>query len=112
MTKSIITKLKETGIGISLDKFGTGYASINYLKCLQLDNLKIDKMFVDEKESVLRIEEDKITLERPIDDEFYIIQRLLQFCPKIYYVSDERIRNLLKEKLLLIKAMYGGKIDE
>ncbi|MBR5303351.1 MAG: hypothetical protein IKU37_00820 [Candidatus Gastranaerophilales bacterium] len=77
-----------------------------------VDKNMYDKMFVDEKESVLRIEEDKITLERPIDDEFYIIQRLLQFCPKIYYVSDERIRNLLKEKLLLIKAMYGGKIDE
>ena len=47
-TESTIAKLKEIGIGISLDKFGTGYASINYLKCLPLDNLKIDKMFMDE----------------------------------------------------------------
>ena len=70
-----------------------------------------DKLYTDEKEKIVKIENNKITLQRPIDDEFYIIQRLLYFCPEIYYISDERIRNLLKEKLQLIKAIYGSKID-
>ncbi len=47
-TISTITKLKELGIRFSLDNFGTGYSSMNYLKRLPVDNLKIDKLFLDE----------------------------------------------------------------
>lgn len=43
----IMQKIKEIGIGFSLDNFGTGYASMNYLKNLPVDNLKIDKTFLD-----------------------------------------------------------------
>lgn len=39
----IISELKSFGIRISLDDFGTGYSSLNYLKNLDLDELKIDK---------------------------------------------------------------------
>ena len=47
-TISVIEKLKKLGIGFSLDNFGTGYSSMNYLKYLPVDNLKIDKVFLDE----------------------------------------------------------------
>jgi len=39
--------LKEFGIRISLDDFGTGFSSLAYLTRLPIDTLKIDKTFVD-----------------------------------------------------------------
>lgn len=42
-----IGELKNLGIKISLDDFGTGYSSLQYIHKLPLDELKIDKTFVD-----------------------------------------------------------------
>ncbi|MCI8528100.1 MAG: GGDEF domain-containing protein [Lachnospiraceae bacterium] len=39
--------LKEYGIRISLDDFGTGFSSLAYLTRLPIDTLKIDKTFID-----------------------------------------------------------------
>lgn len=42
-----LKKLREIGVRVSLDDFGTGFSSLSYLKRLPIDTLKIDKSFID-----------------------------------------------------------------
>lgn len=42
----IILDAKELGVKIALDDFGKGYSSLNYLRNLDIDKLKIDKDFL------------------------------------------------------------------
>lgn len=43
---AILNEFTRIGFGISVDDFGTGYASIDYIKSLPIDTVKIDKTFV------------------------------------------------------------------
>jgi diguanylate cyclase (GGDEF)-like protein len=48
VVRSIITSLKNQGVTISLDDFGTGFSSLAQLRTLPFDRLKIDRSFVSE----------------------------------------------------------------
>jgi diguanylate cyclase (GGDEF)-like protein len=39
--------LKDLGVQLAVDDFGAGYSSLNYLRTLPVDVLKIDKVFID-----------------------------------------------------------------
>ncbi|MBN2796843.1 MAG: EAL domain-containing protein [Clostridia bacterium] len=46
--ESVLNALRNDGFKISLDDFGSGYSSLNYLAKLPFDEIKIDKAFVDQ----------------------------------------------------------------
>ena len=44
-TRRVLRELREAGVSISLDDFGTGFASLDLLRSLPLDVVKIDRSF-------------------------------------------------------------------
>ena len=56
--------LKALGVKLSLDDFGTGYASLSYLKQLPIDQLKIDRGFV---QAITKGSDDALLVQNIID---------------------------------------------
>jgi diguanylate cyclase (GGDEF)-like protein len=69
-TVAVLARLRELGVRISIDDFGTGHSSLARLKQLPVDELKIDKDFVfhmDEDDRDAAIVEAAVTLGRRLN---------------------------------------------
>lgn len=47
LVDSVIKEMQNMGINLALDDFGIGYSSLNYLKKILFNTLKLDKSFID-----------------------------------------------------------------
>ncbi len=59
-----LNMLKQLGVKISIDDFGTGYSSLYYLKRLPLDEIKIDKTYV---QNIIRDKDDAAIVKTIMD---------------------------------------------
>jgi len=60
----VLAALRDHGIGLSIDDYGTGQSTLSYLKTLPVHELKIDKMFVTR---LCENESDRIMVRSTID---------------------------------------------
>lgn len=59
-----LRRLREVGVGVAFDDFGTGYASLSLLKQFPLSRIKIDRSFV---QGMLESQQDKAVVTAVID---------------------------------------------
>lgn len=52
--RKIVLSLKKSGFSCSIDDFGSGYSSLNILKNLPMDTLKLDRLFFTDSENMSR----------------------------------------------------------
>jgi EAL domain-containing protein (putative c-di-GMP-specific phosphodiesterase class I) len=45
-TRTVFERLRENGIRIAIDDFGSGYSALSYLHDLPIDELKLDRQFI------------------------------------------------------------------
>ena len=87
--KISLEKLKELGVQISIDDFGTGFSSLSLLKELPVSILKIDKSFVM---SMAKVKNDSLIVHSIIE-----LAHNLELKVIAEGVEDTKSRDLLKE---------------
>ncbi len=110
----MISKLREAGFVVEMDDFGSGYSSLNMLKDIQVDVLKIDMAFLGETEDKLRAQKILRTivelsrqLEVPVISEGVETQEQVEFLREIgcnmfqgYYFARPMEVGIFEEKYM------------
>ncbi|MEZ2390233.1 putative bifunctional diguanylate cyclase/phosphodiesterase [bacterium RCC_150] len=55
--EQVLGRLRELGVGLQIDDFGTGFSSISYLRSLPADTVKVDQSLIKDMESDARQQE-------------------------------------------------------
>lgn len=97
-----LNELKNAGVRISLDDFGTGFSSLAYLKGLPINTLKIDKTFVD---TLLTDRNTKIITESII----YMVKRLGYETIAEGVETREQFQYLKELECDMIQGYYMGR---
>ncbi|HDY89365.1 MAG TPA: bifunctional diguanylate cyclase/phosphodiesterase [bacterium] len=119
--RSNLQRLHNEGIRISLDDFGTGYSSLSILRDLPIDELKIDKSFIDKvtkDETSLKMVENIIGIGRlygmsivaegaEIEEQIAILKNCGCDCFQGYYFSEPiTFDDLAKKYTSLCRGNY------
>lgn len=100
--KHFINACNDMGISVSMDDFGSGYSSLNMISSIQIDVLKIDKIFM--KNNILS-DNDKIVLNSVIE-----MAKRLHMMVLCEGVETEEQADFLKEAGCdVIQGYYFGK---
>ncbi len=62
---------------------------------------------IEDDETLLFMDSEKATILSPVIDEFMVAQRILYHCPDVFYISDEKIKSIVFEKLKKLEEIYG-----
>lgn len=61
---------------------------------------------LDKEETLVKLTKEYATIKRNKNNKFYIAQRLLSFCPELYYISDKDIKEEVKSRLKALRSYY------
>jgi len=104
-------ELKRLGVSVSLDDFGSGYSSLGYLRAIQFDEIKIDRLFVQNIETddrlftllttVCKLAHDlqsRVVLEgaETAEQVQRITQSNIDYIQGYYFARPERLETLLR----------------
>jgi diguanylate cyclase (GGDEF)-like protein len=111
---SVMRELKNYGLRLSLDNFGIGYSSLNYLRSLPIDTIKIDRSFIrDLRTDELQFVGDIISIGHNLgvpviaegveDDQqlAYLLAHACDYAQGYYFqqpMEAESLRRILKEQ--------------
>lgn len=85
----VLDDLRNLGVSLSIDEFGTGYSSLGYLRRFQIDEIKIDRSFIQamaSDESALRIVRGMIELAHSL--RFHVIADGLENTDQLQRLLD------------------------
>jgi len=100
----VMRKIKQKGFGLSMDDFGSGYSSLNLLREMPVDVLKLDKGFLDDCSG------DSSTREKRIITHVISMAKDLEITVLAEGVETEQQKDFLKESRCdMIQGYYYAK---
>ncbi|RTR36169.1 bifunctional diguanylate cyclase/phosphodiesterase [Robertmurraya yapensis] len=99
-----LSELKQLGVSVSLDDFGSGYSSLIYFKQLPIDKIKIDKTFIQDVGN-----EDGKKAQTVINAVLFLAKELQLEVVCEGVETEEQLIYLLKNNLLYAQGYYFSK---